>query len=370
MKIRAQLLAMAANEIKAMIPPYLFDDIKRQDPKPLFKAFVVGHEGQARANWVGVGQIVKTWFADAIGKLSRKIYPGMKLFLNHDETNSEENRPEVGQVAGSRTKKIDGKFSAVIAAYIFPEYRTQKLDIASVEAEINLDTNSMDDDIRAINVENVKAIALGDGDKSTPGFHGAQLLAELQAMSEKEETIKKGGTMDKNEIITYCKENKIHPSDIFGKDELTADPVIVGYVKAERQEASGGEWSHRKRTEDDLTKAQTKFDDEKKTLQAEIDTLKTAGATTKASELFEKKIKDRKLDDKQAEYIKSKQEDFKVQEVENVEKEVDTFIDTGLDGYKKDAKIFGVEVKDEADLTPGSEPNSEGDKGNPDLMPA
>jgi|GEM_PF-5239442 len=183
MRIRATLLFMAESEIKAMIPPYYFADIKRRDPKPLFKAYVVGQEGQAEASWVGVGKVVKNWFKDAIGKLVRKIYAGLKLFHNHEETNEpDETRTEIGEVAGSRAKMIDGKFSAVIAAYIYPEYKDLPLDIASIEADIIVN-NDVSDDIHAVDVDEVTGIALGNSAVNKPGFPGATLLGELQAFA-------------------------------------------------------------------------------------------------------------------------------------------------------------------------------------------
>jgi len=191
MRIRAKLLHMAESEIKAMIPPYYFADIKRRDPKPLFKAFVVGQEGQAESTWVGVGTIVKNWFKDAIGKLSRRIHTGLKLFHDHAETNeADENRAPIGEVAGSRAKIIDGKFSAVIAAYIFPEYKKLILDIASVEANVFID-NNVNDEIHAVNVEDVTGIVLGNSKVDSPGFPGATLLGELQAFAEKSKQTEK-----------------------------------------------------------------------------------------------------------------------------------------------------------------------------------
>lgn len=192
MKIRAKLLHMAESEIKSMITPYYFEDIKRRDSKPLFKAFVVGQEGQAEANWVGVGKVVKHWFKDAVGKLSRRIWPGLKLFHNHAETNDPDvSRPEIGEVAGSRTKMIDGKFSAVIAAYIYPEYSKMPLDIASVEADVHVDSITGNDDIHAVDVEDVLGIALGSSAVDKPGFPGATLLGQLQAFAEKPQSTEK-----------------------------------------------------------------------------------------------------------------------------------------------------------------------------------
>ena len=208
MKIRARLLHMAESEIKAMIPPYYFADIKRRDPKPIFKAYVVGQEGQAEANWVGVGKVVKNWFKDAIGKLSRKIYTGLKLFHNHEETNEyDESRTEIGEVAGSRAKEIDGKFSAVIAAYIYPEYKNLPLDIASIEADILID-DAIDDDIHAVNVDDVTGIALGNSAVDRPGFPGATLLGELQAFATKSKPTGKSKKWQLGYKITGREERK------------------------------------------------------------------------------------------------------------------------------------------------------------------
>ena len=186
MKIRAKLLHMGESEIKAMIPPYFFENIKRSDSKPLFKAFVVGQEGQAESNWVGIGKVVKTWFKDAVGKLSRRIWPGLKIFHNHAVMNDpDETRPEIGEVAGSRTQMVNGKFSAVIAAYIFPEYKQLPLDIASIEADVHVDMVGGDDEVHAIDVEEVVGIALGSSKVDKPGFPGATLLGVLHAFETK-----------------------------------------------------------------------------------------------------------------------------------------------------------------------------------------
>lgn len=186
MKIRAKLLFMADSEIRAMIPPFFLERIKQKDPKPLFKAFIVGQEGEAEASWVGIGKVVKTWFADAIGKLVRRIWSGLQIFHNHAETNIHEGREPIGEVAGTRAKTIDGKFSAVIAAYIYPEYKELPLDIASIEADVNIN-NDVTGDIRAVDVEEVTGIALGNSAVDRPGFPGATLLGELQAFAGKEE---------------------------------------------------------------------------------------------------------------------------------------------------------------------------------------
>lgn len=362
MKIRAKLLHMAESEIRAMIPPYYLADIKRRDPKPIFKAYVVGQEGQAEANWVGVGKVVKNWFKDAIGKLSRKIYAGLKLFHNHEETNeSDDSRTEIGEVAGSRAKVIDGKFSAVIAAYIYPEYKNLPLDIASIEADILID-DVIDDDIHAVNVDDVTGIALGNSAVDRPGFPGATLLGELQAFAGQSQSNKGGRDVDItiSDVKDFIKAEKTKPSDLFGLGALTDDPSVKGYVDEERKMASSGEYAHRKRTDDKFDEEREKWETEKKGKDEEIKKLKTEGAKIKAVDLFNTKAKERNLDKKQIKFIEVKRDGFEPEDVENLDKEVDKFMDGKLEEYKKTADIFGVktgETKEEK--KPGSEPGSE-----------
>ena len=367
MKFKAILLHMAAAEIKAMIPPYYFDEIKRRDPKPLFKAFVVGQEGKAEATWVGVGAVVKTWFADAIGKLTRKIWPGLKLFFNHAETNETEGRQEIGEVAGSRSKTIDGKYSAVIAAYIYPEFKHLPLNVASIEAEVNI--NDVDDDIRAVNVEDITAIALGNSAVNKPGFPGATLLGELQAFADRKKSKNGDDKMTLEEIKEFIKTEGLDPSEVFGQEQLLDDPVIKGYVKAEVKEKGAGEYHARQRNLSEYETKTTQLEADKKKLEDENKKLKTEGAKTQATDLFSKKAKERKLDEKQTKFIEMKQGSFTPEDLENVDKEVDKFMDTALEDYKKTAsEIFGIEEKKETGLTPGSEPVEEGGE-NVDLLP-
>jgi len=362
MRIRAKLLFMAESEIRAMIPPYYFADIKRRDPKPLFKAYVVGQEGQAEATWVGIGKVVKNWFKDAIGKLTRRVFPGLKLYHNHEETNMpDETRAEIGEVAGSQAKTIDGKFSAVIAAYIYPEYKNLPLDIASVEADIIIN-NDTSDDIHAVDVDEVTGIALGNSAVDKPGFPGATLLGELQAFAGQSQHNKGGGDVDItiSDVKDFIKADKVKPSDIFGLDVLTDDPAVKGYVDEERKMASSGEYAHRKRTDDKFDEERGKWDKEKKEKDDEIKKLKTETAKIKAVDLFNTKVKERKLDAKQSRFIETKRDGFEPEDLEKLDKEVDKFMDASLEEYKKTAEIFGEkteEVKD--DTRPGSEPGSE-----------
>lgn len=368
MIFRAKCLHMAQNEILEMIPPYMLEDINRRDPKPLFKVFVVGQEGKAELNWVGFGKVVKTWFADAIGKVSRLIFPGMRLFHNHPENvinPEDDDRPSIGEVAGSRTKDIDGKFSALIAAYIYPEYRNLTLNIASIEAELNLESGQIEGDVHDRNVDNISAIALGDERVNRPGFPGSTILAEYQAMTLKHSPnriqLNKGGDMTSlSEVKDFIKTEKYDPSDVFGKDVLLADPIIVKALEG----AGGNEHQARKRNLKEFEDEKEKWQESDKKKDATITELRSEGAKTKASDLFDSKLKERKLTERQVEFITVRKDDFKVSDPEKVAEETDTFLDKTLVQYKADAKIFGIEeeTQETDELIPGSE---EGEKGSP-----
>ena len=362
MKFRAKLQSMAANEILSMITPQTLERIRKSDPKPLFKAFVIGQEGEASANLVGVGKIVKTWFKDAIGKLSRRMYSGMPLFHGHAETNSQDGRTPIGEVVGTSTLDIGGKFSAFVATYIYPEYKNLPLDIASIEADIT--TDGFNSEIHAINVEDVTAIALGNSAIESPGFPGATLLGAVQAFVNKNtiQASPEGGdkmSITISEVKDFIKAEKVQPNDVFGRDQLIDDPIVKGFVEAEKKEASTGEYAHRKRTDEAFDKARTDWEAKEARFKEEAKRLKTENSKTKAKDLFTSKAKERKLSDAQIKFIEMKREkDFNPEDPDKLDAEVNKFIDTGLEDFKATAEIFGKTKEAEAD-DDLSNPNNE-----------
>lgn len=180
-----------------------------------------------------------------------------------------------------------------------------------------------------------------------------------------------GDTITKSEIKDVIKEGGLKPSDLFSNDALTSDPFIEGYVADERKAASSGEYAHRKRTDDKFDTDRKVWEDEKKKLEDENKALKTDGAKIKASDLFVAKIKERKLDKQQSKFIETKQKDFSPEDIENLDKEVDKFMDNAVEEYKETAKIFGVktEEKNEKEPEPGSPPGEEGEVADNSMIP-
>ena len=180
-------------------------------------------------------------------------------------------------------------------------------------------------------------------------------------------------TITIDEMKNLIKEEKIKPSRLFGMDVLSEDPVIKGIVKEEVDNAITAEYTHRKRVGDRFDGDKEKWEEDKKKLEDENKKLKIESAKVKAADLFSTKAKERKLDDKQIKFIGTKQGDFTPQDVDELEKEVDKFMDKKLEEYKDTAKIFGhkTETKTETGTEPkgGSEPGEGGSDEDNELIP-
>ena len=351
MKIRAQLHCMAANEIEKMIPADIMADIKRRDPNPLFKAFVVGHEGEARGNLVGIGNVVKKWFRSMVKKLFDKIQIGLELFHGHGTTNDHAGRLPIGKVVAKSIQDNEWSGLEVIAiCYIDQDYRHLPLDVASIEADVNMEYET-GANLMVTDVVDVSGIALGNSKLETPGFPGATLLGQLQAMAEKQSlkiTLFEGDNMTLAELKQAIQESKLQPSDLFGQEAIFADPAIKEQVQEKISNAKGYDY----RKFETLTEKKVELEQKLKDAEAKIETseqekqtLKLESAKTKVGSLFDTQKTERKLDEKQVKYIQKRLGGFTPQKVEDLEKEFNTFLDDQIKDFKADAEVFGIEVK-------------------------
>lgn len=369
MKFLAKLQQMAASEIMNIIPTDVYEEIKRKDPHPLFQAYVVGHEGEATGTMVGMGTKVLNWFSSAINKLWQKMKYGTKVFHGHNIDSSHGGRQSIGEVVGKTIKTIKERVNAIAIAYVYPEYRDLPLDVASIEADVNINP---DDSVHDVDVGDITGIALGSSAVEKPGFAGATLLSQIQAFANGQSQFNKGGgqmpTLD--EIKKFVSEEGVSPSEVFGRDSLIDDPIIKGYVDEERKMASSGEYAHRKRTDEKFDTEKKKWETEKKKVEDENKKLKTESAKVKAADLFSKKAKERKLDGKQTKFIEAKQPDFLPEDLENLDKEVDKFMDSRLEEFKKTAEIFGHKTEEKKeDVKGGGEPGEGGPGEDSELIP-
>jgi DNA-binding transcriptional MerR regulator len=281
MKILARILAMADAEVLGLISPRVIRDIKREDPAPLFKAFIIGQEGESRPKIVGVGATVQRWFQSAIEKLTEKLGLGLPVYHNHTPTNKDRNRPPIGEVVGKAMKNIQGSLSSIIVAYIFPQFKDLPLDVASIEAGVMVPEDSREFDVKDVDIQEVTGIALGNSQVNKPAFPGATLVAQLQAMAEKPHQGDNNMTLD--EIQKAIQEGKFKPSDVFMPTALTSDPFIKEHVEEKINNAKG--YDIRKRQ--DLEEKVSTLEKDKKALQDELASSKTSVLKTKAKETFE-----------------------------------------------------------------------------------
>ena len=363
MIILAKLQNMAASEILNIVPEDLYREIKEKDPHPVFRAYVVGHEGETSPTIIGVGQRVLTWFSSAINMLVKKIQYGTKVFFGHNEDSTHEGRKVIGEIVGKTVKTIKDRINAVVVTYIHPDYKGLPLDIASIEADIVLNG----DNVHGANIEvgEITGLALGNSSVEKPGFPGATLLSELQAFADKSTTqfIEGGKMVTISEVRTFIKAENLKPSDIFGLGDLMKDSMVSEALDKEKKKAVTGEYEHRKRDEEGFDKTKDKMEaDHKKAvdkMDVELKKLRGDIGKTKAADLFATKAKERKLSDQQQKYIDLKKDGFVSEDLEKLPQEVDSYMDARLEDFKKEAEIFGHKEESTSGKKGGGEPGSE-----------
>ena len=363
MKFRVQIQNMADSEIKAMISPNKLAEIKAKDKSPMIKAFVVGHEGEAKGNLIGVGNIVKRWFSDMIEKLHDKLSIGLQLFHGHAATNDTAGRLPIGEVVGKMKKNIKDRLSSVVACWIYPDYRHLPLDVASIEADVDLRGGSTDSKLYVADVNEISGIALGNSQVETPGFPGATLLGQLQAFVENENkiTLFEGGNMTLAELKQAIQEAKFKPTDLFDREVILADPLISEQVKEKITNATGYNYrkleqlaEERVAVEAKLKEAEAKIAESEKEKQA----IRLEAAKSQIGSLFEKQKTERKLDDKQEKFINLRLGRFAPSKAEEIEKEFNAYLDAEIDEYKKISKeVYGIEGNENGEKPVGGGPD-------------
>ncbi|MCK4815207.1 hypothetical protein KA005_05510, partial [bacterium] len=272
-------------------------------------------------------------------------------------------RGVIGHIVGRAKQIIDGTLSAIAIAYIKPEYRDLKLDVASIEADVILSSDE-DKGIYDANVEDITGIALGDSSVNRPGFPKATLISQIQAFAHQSQFNEGGGGMGitVNEVRDFIKSGNLKPSDLFGMGDLTKDPMIEEHIEAEAKKAKSGEYEHRKRDEEGYEKLKEKLvkDHEKKVKGQDdlIAKLQGENIQSKTAGWLETQKEKRELDDEQMKFINRNLSKFKPEDAEKAEDEFNKFLDDQIDdlsGIKKD--VFDQESDDDKDKkkAPGGE---------------
>lgn len=341
-----ELQEMSAEKILSLIPDEIHNQIKRNDPNPLYRAYAIAHEGKSEGTLVGVGSVVKQWVQSAIRKVFDKLKTGLKIFHNHGKDNRHEGRTSIGQLVAKHLQYLKEKLTAIAIVYIKPEFRTLPLDVASIETDISI---SHDDKVTGLDVGDVTGLALGNSIVNQPGFPGAELLGELQAFADRNKSLWRRGfqmsvekiTLD--ELKTLVKDQSIKPSDIFSHEQLVEDPFVKGFANSKVQERIGGEFEHRKKTEEKLEAKEKEWTDEKKKLEDKITDLTKKASTSQVQTLFDQAKEKRELSEQQVKFIEKRLKNFTPESLETIEKDLDKHLDSELDEFKEYAQTFGIE---------------------------
>lgn len=367
MRIIAELQSMAESEIMNMISADRLNQIKAVVSHPIFKVYTVGHEGEEKGRILGIGKVIKQWFKSAIEKLHQKIQIGTKLFQGHGVTNDTEGRIPIGEVVGKEKKNINGRDSVLVACWVYPDYENLPLDVASIEAAIDVrDYNG--NGIYVADIDQVSGIALGNSRVNTPGFPGATLQGVLQAFAEKHPQYQ-GGDMTLSELRKAVEEGKYQPSEIYGKDTLLSDPLIKDEIREKTNAPTHYRIRELERENETIKKAQEEAEKKVKDFEKkltdkdnEVKTLKTESIKSKIPTLLEKQIKERKLDKEKdlslINWLNKKVKDFTPENEEDIEKELSKRIDNEIDEFKTySSEVFGIKIEEDKNKPGGSEPD-------------
>lgn len=377
MKIKARLLEMAAEELLDMIPTSTYLKIKANDPHPTFKAFVIGHEGESTGklavDGVNFVKVVKKWYRSAIEKFNDTLKVGVKLFHGHNYDNNQEGRESIGEVVGKALRTIKDKLSVVMIGYIKPEYKNLPLDVASIEADINLNEHAGE---YIADVDAIHGIALGNSSTETPGFAGATLLAQVQEFAEKLPSFNKKGkemTVTIDEVKSFISAEDLSPMDLFPLGAITEVKEVKQLISDKEKDARTGEYYHRKRTDKKFDEEKEAWETEKKKLEDQLASMKPLAIQNKRDEAFATAAEARKLSDQEQAFIKRNLPKFNPEDVESIPRELDKFLDNQLDEFKVISKdVFNIEQKEEKKAGAGSPQgkNQASPLGGEDVIPS
>ena len=166
----------------------------------------------------------------------------------------------------------------------------------------------------------------------------------------------------KEQIRSLILAEKLRPSDLFGAEQLTEDPVVKGYVDAERKSATAGEYAHRKRTEEGFDKTRQELENKLKERDVEVGKLRLESAKGKVPAIFSKLKAERKFTERQEKFVKANLDKFEPKEPDKIEDEFKPWLDGQLDECGKLTKLFGVEDKTDDGAGGTTDPGTGPDK--------
>lgn len=366
MKTTVQLQLMAAGEIMQYIQPDTIAAIQAKDMHPLFRAYVVGEEGDATPNIIGTGGRVLNWLRASISAMVSKLQFGTKIFHNHAATNAHSGRTVVGEVVGKALEYIGGKMRAVAVAYIYPQFKDIIADAVSIEAEIDIDPTGRSNVVDGIHVGEITGIAVGDRKYNKPAFASAGLISQLQAFEIQGN--EQGGKMDLTveQVRDFLKNGQIAPSQVFDKAALLSDTIVGDHVVSKLSQ----QWARMKTAEESLENLKKEIPEKLSKFETENKSLRQAVVTGKAQSISQAIIAERKMPENKAKFIAHHMPEFKVEgealDDASVKVQLNKFIDAQIDEFTKlEAIISPGKMVDNGN---GKDKGQDGDGKTADLI--
>jgi hypothetical protein len=366
-KTVVQLQLMASADILQYIPPETLGMIQKKDDHPLFRAYIVGEEGNATPRIVGGGSKVLNWLRSAISTMVQKLQYGTKIFLNHGATNEHSGRTVVGELVGKALEYVGGKMQAIAVTYIYPQHRDVPADAASIEAEIEIDPSGRSNIVEGVHIQKITGIAVGDSRLVKTAFPAAGLISQLQAFETQGNENQGGNRMDLTieQVRDFIMLRRLTPSEVFNEDAITRDTTVRSKIKAEF---------------DMRERLQKEFDDLKKNgtdrvtkLETENKGLKQTIVTGKAQSISQAIIAERKMPENKAKFVALQMPKFAVEgdivDDTAIKAQLNKFIDTQIDEFGKLEAVFTPgSGSTGGDNGKGKESGSDGKSGSDDLI--
>ena len=335
----------AANQIELdeLVDSTVLKNLKAREEHPEIRLYSIGHEGEAQFHLPGIGKKTFTWVQAAVKAVADKLNPGTAVFDKHDpNTNSHVGRTQIGEIVGKAVKQIGDRLNTLAAIYIYPQFKSRPLDVASFEADIEFSNDGQQAWPTAIN--NVSGIALGNSGTATPGFPGATLLGAVQAYAVQAFAGEIGDNkMNQSDVKTAVKELGLKPSQIFEVGDIMGDSAVDAKVKEVTKEHFA--MAKRVGEERDASREQVaKLENEKAEMERNLQrqTTQSKSAAVLDSMLANPELK---LDNKAKTFVKRNLKNFTATAADEtaLKTELDKFVDDSVKEYGELAKdVFGV----------------------------
>lgn len=355
MKHKFTLQYMEQSIGEDVIPPEIVEEYKKTDDNPQFRLYCISQEGDCNGKIVGKGAVATRYARDIIMKLNETLKRGVKAFMGHGATNDTAGRQPVGEIVRSFVKEVNGKLTQFAAVYIHPQFRGQKLDVASLETDVECEYDGRGT-YNVLDVAPITGLALGDGTKFKPGFKSATLRAQVQYFLDKTGE----NPMTLEELLEAIKSGGHKPSDLFTRKQLESDEL----VKTLQRNHSQKEYDHRVSVEEKLTEATNQVKDLTEKLEKATGTnteLLSKVGKIAVKDVYGQLIKDGGYPEQVVKYLDVQVEKFNLTEYkddETLKKELGAFVTKSVDEFKSLAAIMGVKLPDDKPPLEGDDATS------------